>query len=161
MENRTVNIEDFKKAVGKYPTGVCVITTNFDDSLWGFTANSFTSVSLEPPLVSFCLAKSAGSLNAFDNAGYFAVNILSDDQEDIARHFASKIADKFSNIPYKLEQEYNLPLLEQASSNLLCKKIQQLECGDHIIFIGQVLKTHLNETKKPLIYFAKSFMKIT
>ncbi len=150
--------EEFKAAVGKFPTGVTVISTFYDDQLWGFTANSFTSVSLEPRLISFCLNKGAGSFGVFREVSHFAVSILSNDQADLSTHFASQIPNKFESVEYKIGEYSNAPLLNGAVSFVECKKYDQFECGDHFIFVGEVGNIFIDETKSPLLYFAKSYM---
>jgi 3-hydroxy-9,10-secoandrosta-1,3,5(10)-triene-9,17-dione monooxygenase reductase component len=152
-----VQIEEFKAAVGKFPTGVAVVSTKFQDQLCGFTSNTFTSVSLEPSLVSFCLDKKAGSIGAFLRSDHFGISILSADQVDISKHFASKIIDKFDGINYKIASATGVPLINEAVCTIECIKYQQIECGDHYIFIGEVKKTSIDNTKAPLIYFAKSY----
>ncbi len=152
-----VQIEEFKQAAGKFPTGVCVITTSFNDLLWGFTANSFVSVSLVPPLVSFCLNKEAGSFRAFSSSKYFSINILASDQQEIAKRFAHSLPDKFANVDYKLGTESKTPLITGATSFIECRKIKEFECGDHFIFVGEVLQINIEKTKSPLLYFAKSY----
>lgn len=154
-----MQIEDFKKAVGKFPTGVCVITTSFNDTLWGFTANSFVSVSLVPPLVSFCLNKDAGSFKAFISSKYFAVNILASDQQEIAKHFSHSLSNKFVNVEYTLSAE-KTPCISGITSLIECKKVNALECGDHFIFIGEVVKINVDDNKSPLLYFAKTYREI-
>lgn len=152
-----MQIEDFKKAVGKFPTGVCVITTSFNDILWGFTANSFVSVSLAPPLVSFCLNKEAGSFKAFVGSKHFAVNILASDQQEIAKQFSHSLSNKFVNVDYKLSEELQTPLISGVTSLIECKKFKEFECGDHFIFISEVVRINVDESKAPLLYFAKSY----
>lgn len=152
--------EEFKEAVGKFPTGVTVVSTFAKENLWGFTANSFVSVSLDPSLVSFCLDKKSGSFHAFNEANYFAINILSTDQEHLARHFAQKGSDKFANIDHKITAISKNPQIAGVLCFIECKKYKQFECGDHVIFIGEVMTTHIDNTKSPLVYFAKSYKKI-
>ncbi len=155
MEN-----EEFKAAVGKFPTGVTIFSTSYDDKLWGFTANSFNSVSLEPRLISFCLNKEAGSFDVFRETSHFAVSILSSDQASLSTHFASRISDKFDSVEYRIGEYSNAPLLNGAISFIECKKYNQFECGDHFIFIGEVGKIAIDETKSPLLYFAKSYTEL-
>lgn len=153
---------EFKAAVGKYPTGISVISTKHNDKFYGFTANTFTSVSLEPALISFCLNIKAGSFDAFLNAKYFAVNILSSDQVDIAIRFASSNANKFENIDFT-ENSFDIPLISNVLSCIECEKYKQIECGDHYIFIGSVLKVKVNndlDGSTPLIYYGKSYKEL-
>lgn len=151
----------FKAAVGKFPTGVTVISANHANQLVGFTANSFTSVSLNPQLVSFCLNKEAGSFKALSLEQYFAVNILADDQEEISQNFASRKENKFKDIEYELSKLSSAPIISGSISSLECKKYDQIDCGDHDIFIGEVINITINEEKSPLLYFARSYMKIS
>lgn len=152
--------EEFKAAVGKFPTGVTVISTSYEGKMWAFTANSFTSVSLEPSLISFCLEKAATSFKVFKESPYFAVSILSSDQADLSVHFASHSLDKFNSIEYRIGEYSNAPLINGAISFIECKKYDQFECGDHFIFVGEVKKIYIDETKSPLLYFAKTYLEL-
>jgi flavin reductase (DIM6/NTAB) family NADH-FMN oxidoreductase RutF len=155
-----VRNEEFKAAVGKFPTGVTVVTTQHEEKLYGFTANSFASVSLEPKLISFCLNKEAGSFNVFKDADSYAINILANNQSNISTHFASHMPEKFSKIDYKIGNFSQAPLLQDAVAFIECKKYNQFECGDHYIFVGEVGSIAIDETKSPLLYFAKSYTEI-
>ena len=152
--------EEFKKAVGKFPTGVTVISATHDNKLWGFTANSFVSVSLEPKLISFCLSKSAGSFPAFNSVRHFTISILASDQEEISKNFARKAEDKFKNIDYTFTNDTKIPLITGAVCDIECSKFEQFECGDHVIFVGEVTKTEVDQNKSPLVYFAKSYREL-
>ena len=152
--------EDFKAAVGKFPTGVTVISTSHNDQLWGFTANSFTSVSLEPRLISFCLNKEAGSFEVFTQVSHFAVSILASNQSELSTHFASRQADKFASADYSVGEFSKAPLLSGSVAFIECKKYAQFECGDHDIFVGEVGQISINETKSPLLYFAKAYTEV-
>lgn len=151
---------DYKAAIGKYPTGVTVISTIHRDKLFGFTANSFTSVSLNPPILSFCLSKKAGSLSSFQNSSNFVINILAFDQANIAKHFSSQIADKFSIISYNISSISNCPIIEGVVSFAECEKIHMFDIGDHFLFTGKVLSVQICNNKPPLIYFAKNYYKL-
>ena len=155
-----VQIKEFKAALGKFPTGVTVISTNSQGNFFGFTANSFTSVSLSPMLVSFCLNKTSGSFVGFSESENFAINILAGDQVSLAKHFASSAVDKFSAMNHELSEE-KIPLIPNAICWVECTKYKQIECGDHHIFIGEVKKTKINNHKPPLLYFAKEFQELT
>ncbi len=152
--------DEFKVAVGKFPTGVTVISAAHNNQLWGFTANSFTSVSLEPRLISFCLNKQAGSFKVFEVAEYFAVSILASDQANLSTHFASRKTDKFDSIDHNIGEYSKAPLLNGSVAFVECKKYDQFECGDHDIFIGEVGRTYIDDTKSPLLYFAKSYTEV-
>jgi len=157
---KVMHSDEFKKAVGKFPTGVAVISTCYDDKLWGFTANSFVPVSLNPPLISFCRNKTSGSFEIFNKASHFAINILAGDQAEISKHFALSKEDKFKNIDYEISDVSGAPLIKNTTCIIECIKYKQFECGDHFIFVGEVIKTKINEDKNSLIYFAKSYKEI-
>ncbi len=152
--------KEFKEAVGKFPTGITVISTAYNNKLWGFTANSFVSVSLSPFLVSFCINKQAGSVEAFKSADHFAISVLSEDQSDISNHFASYKEDKFAEIRHDIGDASKVPLVFGAVSFIECKKYNMFECGDHFIFVGEVIATKVDKTKSPLLYFARSYLNI-
>lgn len=128
---------ELRKTLGCFLTGVTVITTqNAAGERRGFTANSFTSVSLTPPLVLVCLSEKASSFEAFSEADHFAVNVLSENQKDISALFASKQQDKFASLTTSTTA--GSPILEGTSAWLACSTHQKVDCGDHIILIGKV-----------------------
>jgi len=155
-----VNEHEFKESLSKLAAGVSIISTKFEGRLFGFTASSLTSVSLSPPLVSFCLNKDATCLGAFTSSNVFSVSILAENQEDISRHFAKHMDDKFSNAQYHLGAATGCPLMEKAICWLECGKVQEFTAGDHIIFIGEVKTTKINHNQNPLIYCARSYCKV-
>ncbi|MCL1037925.1 flavin reductase family protein [Shewanella submarina] len=128
-----------RNALGTFTTGVTIITTRAPDGTpVGLTANSFNSVSLEPPLVLWSLAKTAMSLPVFTEAEHWNVHVLSMDQQDLSNRFASKGEDKFKDLA--LDQGVtNAPLIGQCSARFQCKTAFVHDGGDHIIFIGEVL----------------------
>ncbi|WP_350657067.1 flavin reductase family protein [Psychrobacter sp. S1-30-MNA-CIBAN-0213] len=128
-----------RNAFGSYMTGVTVITAMTDDGKpVGFTANSFTSVSLEPPLLLVCPAKSLSSFDVFANCENFAVNILSEDQQNISNIFAGSKDDRFSQIDWHTDEQGN-PIIDGALTHFSCKTERNLEAGDHHLLVGQVL----------------------
>ncbi|WP_375319012.1 flavin reductase family protein [Candidatus Tisiphia endosymbiont of Oplodontha viridula] len=152
-----VNSEQFKQALSTLPTGVTIITTLYNSKLFGFTASSFTSVSLLPPLVSFCLDKKSFSINAFVSSECFAVSILAENQEDISSHFSKFNMDKFAGISYDLGQTSNCPLIKGAVCHIECNKFSQYEVGDHVILIGQVINTIVNSNVQPLVHCLRQY----
>ena len=142
---------EFRRALGAYTTGVTIITARGrNGDLVGVTANSFSSVSLDPPLVLWSLAKSAYSLRTFDSAKHFAVHILSAGQIDLSNRFASKGQDKFSGIDYE-EGLGGTPLLSGAASRFQCKVKHRYDGGDHVIYVGEVLDL-VTSDDMPLAY---------
>lgn len=129
-----------RRALGTFLTGVTVVTCI--DELGrprGFTANSFTSVSLDPPLVLVCVARSAQSLDAFVSAGGFVVNVLAEHQKPVSQLFASKSAEKFENVRW-LPASTGAPRLEEGVAWFDCHTRQRVDAGDHVVLIGEVMR---------------------
>ena len=137
---RTFDVKDFRRALGSFPTGVAVVSTiGADDAPRGFTASSFTSVSLEPPLILVCIARNASSCPIFSEAEYFAVNVLASDQADVSALFASKRADRFSFAAWR-SGESGVPLLDGTAAWFECRRDRLVDAGDHVILVGEVLR---------------------
>lgn len=148
-----------RNAFGTFATGVTVMTTRqADGTPRGFTANSFTSVSLDPPLLLICIAKSAHSCDAFAQADHFAVNILADDQKDISGLFASQSAEKFDLAQWGVDAQ-DVPLIDGCLSSFSCARHEVVDAGDHLILIGRVLEFQTSE-KAPLGYFKGAYFDI-
>ncbi len=144
---------DFRDALGRFATGVTVVTTL---DRWerprGITVNSFTSVSLEPPLVLFCLERTAQSAEAFSAAGHFAVNVLRREQEPLSVRFAGTAPDKWEGIAYE-RWSSGVPILSGCLANLECAREAIYEGGDHIILLGRVLDLRCEREGEPLLYY--------
>ncbi len=153
----SVNIEQFKTVMSRFPTGVCVITCkdNAGNNL-GITVNSFNSVSLNPPLILWSINKNTHSADVFTHAENFVVNILADNQSAISNQFASRIEDRFNNIEYHSGIN-NMPILNGVSAYLQCKKWQVYDGGDHDIIIGEVVDSHTNEDKNSIVYYKGNY----
>jgi 3-hydroxy-9,10-secoandrosta-1,3,5(10)-triene-9,17-dione monooxygenase reductase component len=147
---------DFRQAVGAFTTGVTVVTT-CDDSgeRYGLTANSFASVSLDPPLVLFCVDNRAPSLQGFIKSQHFAINVLASDQEDIAKRFARRSEDKFAGLNWRVGI-FGAPLLDRCIAHIECRFEHSLPSGDHAIVIGRVhrVKVYAGE---PLTFHRSQF----
>ncbi len=155
LSEETVTAADFKAACGRYATGVTVVTTvDTDGRPEGLTVNSFTSVSLTPPLVLFCLERAAGSYGAFGRTERFAVNVLSEDQAALSTHFATpNNPDKFADVAVETDVD-GLPHLTGALSRLVCTVEARHEGGDHVILVGRVRRVSLGaESGRPLVYY--------
>ena len=148
----------FKAGLSRWGSGVSVITTADNRGVAnGFTATSFASVSLEPPLVLFCLAIGSQSLAAFQENPTFAVNILSEDQQELSNRFAQRDGDKFDGLD-RLDSAGS-PLLAGCLANLSCEKRDVIPQGDHIIFVGEVVNVIVGEGK-PLLYFQGGYAQL-
>lgn len=152
----TFDPQDFRRALGMFATGVTIVTARMEDGTpVGVTANSFNSVSLNPPLVLWSLAKNARSLEAFSKAGCWNVHILSDQQQALSNLFARAGEDKFRGLA--LDTGLNeAPLLPGCSARFQCRTMFQYEGGDHVIFVGEVIGYDRSESP-PLLYVTGSY----
>lgn len=147
----TFDKRQLRNVLGAFVTGVTVVTTvDGEGKMHGLTANSFSSVSLDPPLVLWSQASSAGSHAAFRDAERFTINILAEHQYDLANHFATRSPDKFSGIDYDVGVD-GLPLLRDCSAWLECKVVSRFPGGDHVIFVGSVDCIRQN-ARRPLVF---------
>lgn len=152
-----INKEEFRRALGRFASGVSIITTaDKSGRLHGITVSAFCSVSLEPPLVLVCIEKNTGSHRAFLESAAFVVNILKAEQQPLSDRFAGPIPDKFEGVAFRTGIE-NLPVLDGALVNLECTLKNRFDAGDHTIFVGQIEKSHVSETGEPLVYFQGNY----
>jgi flavin reductase (DIM6/NTAB) family NADH-FMN oxidoreductase RutF len=148
----TFGTEAFRAALGRFATGVTIVTARAPDgSLVGLTANSFNSVSLNPPLVLWSLALSAGSMQAFSRGSHYAINILASDQKALAERFASRSADRWADVAWR-EGMAGAPVLDGAAAVFECFNRSRYEEGDHVIFVGEVECCEYSADADPLIY---------
>ena len=158
LDDKQLDPLALRNLFGQFLTGVTIITTiDADGQKRGFTANSFTSVSLEPALILVCLGKNAHSLSAFTQSAGFGVNILEEQQEDISHLFATKADNKFADINDK-RIVTGAPIIKNSLAWLDCVPEQTIEAGDHIILIGRV-KAFGTRTGRPLGYWRGSYVK--
>ncbi|MDP6173192.1 MAG: flavin reductase [Rhodospirillales bacterium] len=140
-----------RDCLGQFATGVTVVTVKAaDGSLVGLTANSFSSVSLDPPLVLWSLQKEAASLPVFKDASYYAINVLGADQMDISNHFARPAEDKFEGVDYSLGAS-GAPLIDGCVAWFECRNEITHEGGDHLIFVGHVER--FDHAERPALLF--------
>lgn len=142
-----------RDAFGCFTTGVTVVTT-FDGEgrPVGFTANSFASVSLDPPLALVCVDNGAASLPALETAGAFTVNVLHADQEDMARRFARRGGDRFAHTSYETWLT-GAPVLDGCMANFEMRTHHAFQAGDHKVFVGQIVKARMDPAHRPLVFF--------
>jgi flavin reductase (DIM6/NTAB) family NADH-FMN oxidoreductase RutF len=144
--------QQFRAALGMFATGVTIITVrDADGSLVGLTANSFNSVSLDPPLVLWSLARRAGSMPVFARGTHYVVNILAADQVLLAQRFATRDIDRFAGVPWR-EGAGGAPVLDGAVASFECANRSQYEEGDHVIFVGEVERCTARAGAQPLIF---------
>jgi flavin reductase (DIM6/NTAB) family NADH-FMN oxidoreductase RutF len=156
--------KDFRSAVGSFATGVTVVTTGGEEHAYGMTANAFSSVSLDPPLVLVCvISQSEGSEHIRRN-NCFAVNILHAQQEPLSRYFASRDrprgSDAFVEVPHRIAASGS-PILEGAIGYLDCRLHTSHDAGDHEIFIGEVLELGFDPQGQPLVFHSGGYKLVT
>lgn len=148
--------EEFKAAMSRWVTGVTVITTRSRaGEIAGLTASSFTSVSLDPPLVLFCLGHASTSKPAFDATDGFVVNVLGAGQQALAGGFAKLGGDKFADVGWRPGLR-DMPLLDDALAHLECRIVQKHPGGDHTIVVGEVERIDVREDP-PLVYYRGAY----
>jgi flavin reductase (DIM6/NTAB) family NADH-FMN oxidoreductase RutF len=142
----------FRDACGWFATGVAVITARAPDGApVGFTANSFSSVSLDPPLVLFSLGRKAHCLSAFQQCAHFGINILAEHQQDVAARFATPLGEKWASLDHDV-WDAGCPMLKEALAALECQVEAVHESGDHLVFIGRVLRLRAAGQGRPLLF---------
>ena len=157
-----IDVQLFKKVLGHFTTGVTVATTlTPDQKPWGITINAFTSLSLEPPLILFCLDKQAKSVSYFKGCSFFGINILAQDQRLLSVQFASKHPDKWRGIPHSFSPQTGCPILAGCLAHIECERHEVLEGGDHWIIIGKVVALKATPNLDPLVYFKGQYTNIT
>jgi flavin reductase ActVB len=152
----SVEPAEFRRAMARVPGAVTVTTTvSPSGKRWGFTASSFSSLSLDPPLVLICLHKSASTHEAFTSADRFMINVLTYDQCDVALRFARSGVDRFEAGDME-SCELGLPGIPSASVRVACAMHKVLDGGDHSILVGRVEATYTGK-RTPLVYCDRSF----
>jgi flavin reductase (DIM6/NTAB) family NADH-FMN oxidoreductase RutF len=154
---------DFRNALGAFATGVTVITSRGEDHAYGMTANAFSSVSLDPPLVLVCVISGTTGAETIERNRNFAVNILGAHQEPISRYFSSRDrpqgAAAFEEIPHRTLAT-GCPILEGVAGYLDCRLAAAHEAGDHVIYIGEVLAIGHDGEVEPLLFHGGSYGKV-
>jgi flavin reductase (DIM6/NTAB) family NADH-FMN oxidoreductase RutF len=144
--------------MGRFATGVTVVTTRVGEDLAGMTANAVASLSLNPPLVLVCVDKRAAFLSALKDSRAFAMNILSEEQEALSRRFAQKGPKEFTDIPLTTAVTGS-PIFAEALAWLDCKVVEIHPGGDHEIFLGEILAGESRDVR-PLLYFSGNYAKL-
>lgn len=153
---------EYRRALGSFPTGVAIMTTrDGNGEPTGLTCNSFSSVSLDPPLVLWSLRKASKSIDIFRTAKTFAINVLAEDQDHLSQRFAtSSILKKFENIPWSTGYS-ELPLIDDCVTRFHCDVSAQHDAGDHIIFLGHVVKYEQVREDDSLVFYKGAYMMLT
>ncbi|MFF4604063.1 flavin reductase family protein [Streptomyces sp. NPDC001339] len=159
MLAETITADLFRTTLARWASGVTVVTTvDAEGRDHGFTASSFTAVSLQPPLVLVCLDLRANCLDAFGGADGFAVHVLGREQQELAALFALKGAEKFPR-PGTLRSRRGVPLLPGALARLECRTERRVPAGDHLVLFGEVERAEARQGE-PLLYYRKGFRRL-
>ncbi|WP_421856340.1 flavin reductase family protein [Oricola sp.] len=147
-----VNPRDLRTAFGKFATGVTIITARSGDTHHGMTANSFTSVSIEPPMLLVCVSKKARALGVIVECGEFGVSVLAEDQQDVSNHFAGK--PEFDEVIFA--SLGGIPTIKGAIAQFGCALYAAYDAGDHEILVGEI-KGYAYNDGRPLLYHGGSY----
>jgi flavin reductase (DIM6/NTAB) family NADH-FMN oxidoreductase RutF len=150
----------FRRASSQFATGICIATVRRGEEPIGLTVNSFTSVSLVPPLVLFCLDREAGLTDVFAHNAQFAINILAESQQEASTSFAFKRSNRFEGISWRAGQN-GAPVIEGSLATMECRLVRVLPAGDHYVLIGEVTHAELGDTAgNPLLYFRSKYARV-
>lgn len=148
--------QQFRDAMSLFPSGVTIVTTKDDTGrCWGFTATSFCSVSVQPPMVLVCLAKTAQCCTAFTHASSWLINVLSTRHAPLAVRFATRGAEKFADGDFVLSANGH-PMLKESCTVLECESVAKYDAGTHTMLLGQVTAVKVNEYP-PVVYVQRAF----
>lgn len=154
-----VHPDEFKAALASWAAGVTVVTTRHQGLVYGITVSSFSSVSLDPRLVSVCLADSNRLPRMIEESKHFAVSILAEEQQDVSGYFATPKREpvpRFEEIG-TIEWHTGSPIIDGAIAHLDCELYQAVPAGDHTIMIGRVLGAAASPEKTPLLYYRRNY----
>jgi flavin reductase (DIM6/NTAB) family NADH-FMN oxidoreductase RutF/pimeloyl-ACP methyl ester carboxylesterase len=149
-----------RDALGCFATGITVVTTrDADGRAVGLTANSFTSVSLDPPLLLVCPARTSSSMPALNAASHFAVNVLHIGQQPVSNVFASKVEDRFADLDWET-WDHDVPIIRDSLASFECEKYAEHDGGDHVILLGKVTRVRFEPQRDPLLYFRGKYRRL-
>ena len=158
-EDLSVSADEFRRACGRFATGITVATVlDGEGTPHGLTVSSFTSVSLDPPLILICLGHAVTMIGAFRTASHFGINILSAEQRELSDRFARKGCDRFDALPWE-RGTMGVPLLPGAIAQIECATHQRIASGDHDIFVGRMVRARVLDGD-PLLYYASGYHEI-
>jgi flavin reductase (DIM6/NTAB) family NADH-FMN oxidoreductase RutF len=156
-EDMPIDADEFRAAMGSWPSGVTIITSRAGDQIHGMTVSDFSGVSLDPPMVLVCASRTSVTTGVIQEGRCFGVNVLRVDQSELSNKFASK-KDEFKRFEgvATFEEKTGAPLLEQALVNLDCRVVAIHEAGDHLLCVGEIEACRVQEGE-PLLYFQGSY----
>ncbi len=154
-----VTSEEFRRACGRFATGITIASVlDAAGAPHGLTVNSFTSVSLDPPLILICLGHAVTMIDAFRASRYFGINVLADHQQALSDRFARKGFDRFDGLGW-YRGESGVPLLEGVLATIECRLHQRFTSGDHDIFVGEMIRVQTAEGE-PLVYYSSRYRRL-
>jgi flavin reductase (DIM6/NTAB) family NADH-FMN oxidoreductase RutF len=154
-----VTSEEFRRACGRFATGVTIATVlDPQESPHGLTVSSFTSLSLNPPLILICLGHDVTIIDIFRASRYFGINVLAENQRELSERFARKNGDRFNGLDW-LRGETGVPLLLGMVASIECVAVQRFTSGDHDIFVGEMVNASVADGE-PLIHFASQYRRL-
>jgi flavin reductase len=156
--------DDFRLALSRFATGVTVMTTCADDAAHAMTANAFTSVSLDPPLVLVCVDLEAAMHPLVLRSGVFAVSMLNEEQEPLSTWFSTPTrplgSEQFDGVAWRPAPVTGCPLLDGAVAHVDCRLRDAHEAGDHSIVVGEVVAAGVDPQARPLLYYASAYRRL-
>ena len=153
MSAQTIDPATFRQVLGSYPTGVCAITaTGADGAPVGLVIGTFTSVSLDPPLVGFLPDKNSSTWPVIEAAGSFCVNVLASDQMDVCRQLSAKGPDKFSGVDFTVSG-HGVPVIAGSIARIECAIHSVVDAGDHWFVLGRVLDLETTRDDDPMLFY--------
>jgi len=156
----TIENREFRRACARFATGITIATvTAADGAPHGFTANSFTSVSVEPPIVLICIDHKANVITHFNAANAFAINVLEASQDQLSNRFAERGQDRFEGVEWSAGGN-GAPILRGAIAHFECTIESRIPAGDHTILLGRVTAAGYTENGEPLVYFASRYQRL-
>jgi flavin reductase (DIM6/NTAB) family NADH-FMN oxidoreductase RutF len=155
----SVTSDQFRRVCGRFATGVTIASVlDSSGTPHGLTVNSFSSVSLEPPLILICLGHAVTNIKEFRAATYFGLSVLAEDQRELSERFARKGHDRFNGTPWHTG-ETGVPLLDGTLANIECEAHHRFTVGDHDVLVGRMVMARMNEGE-PLIYYASRYREL-
>lgn len=152
----TVSSDEFRSVLGRVPTSVVVVSGQVDGAPIGVSVGSFSSVSLDPPLVGFFIAKSSRTWPLIEPTGLFVVSVLGAHQEAVSRVFARSGADKFATVTYRSNAD-GCPLIDGAAAWIECRLAGTSDAGDHVLVLGEVMRLAANGDIAPLVFLGGAY----
>lgn len=153
--SRRLSADEFRHVIGHFASGVTIVSTERDGTPYGTTANAVSSLSLEPPMVLVCMNESSSTGQAVAATRRFAINILHEDQHELARRFATKDPDKFAGVELRTGG-FGQPLLADALATIECQVVETLTGGTHAVYVGEA-RSAISYDGAPLAYFRGEF----